>query len=75
MAVQDTESKAPNAPHGTTTSTNPYNDWPNDAGVRQNLPIPFVPSGTNLFLKFETVHEETVPVELKVSGRIPAYAA
>lgn len=30
---------------------------------------------TNLLSQFETVHEETVPVELKVSGRIPAYVA
>lgn len=30
---------------------------------------------TNPLFKFETVHEETDPVELKVSGRIPAYAA
>ncbi|KAF6232108.1 hypothetical protein HO173_009702 [Letharia columbiana] len=56
MAVLDEELKAPNAPHGVTTTAKSYNDWPNDAG-------------------FETFHDETDPVELKVSGRIPAYAA
>ena len=30
---------------------------------------------TDLLSKFETIHEETDPVELKVSGRIPAHAA
>ena len=30
---------------------------------------------TDLLSKFETVHEETEPVELRVSGKIPAYAA
>ena len=55
MAVVD-EIKAPNAPHGVTSTKESYNDWPNDAG-------------------FEAFHEETDPVELKVSGRIPAYAA
>lgn len=56
MAMADEEIKAPNAPHGVTSTTNSYNDWPNDAG-------------------FETFHDETDPVELKVSGKVPAYAA
>ncbi|CAD6578137.1 MAG: hypothetical protein ASARMPRED_008547 [Alectoria sarmentosa] len=56
MAMADEEIKAPNAPHGVTSTTSSFNDWPNDAG-------------------FETFHEETDPVQLKVSGRIPAYAA
>lgn len=56
MTVADEALKAPNAPHGITSTTKHYNDWPNDAG-------------------FETFHDETDPVELKVSGRIPAYAA
>ena len=70
------ELKAPNAPHGVTNTTKSYNDWPNDAGVRrifaypQNLLAELI-----LFFQFEIFHEETDPVELKVSGRIPAYAA
>ena len=38
MTVQNAEPTAPNAPHGTngvTSTSKPYNDWPNDAGVRQ----------------------------------------
>ena len=37
----------------------------------------FYPLGwiINLVSQFETFHEETDPVHLKVSGRIPAYAA
>ena len=34
MAVSDEHLKAPDAPHGVTKTTNSYNDWPNDAGVR-----------------------------------------
>ena len=30
---------------------------------------------TDLRFKFETVHQETDPIELKVTGIIPAYAA
>lgn len=75
MAVQDTETNAPNAPHGITSSAKSYNDWPLDAGVRQIFHPLWLFGSTNLLFKFETVHQETHSVELKVSGRIPAYAA
>lgn len=41
MAIPDGEKKAPNAPHGVTSTTNSYNDWPNDAGVGEVFTNPF----------------------------------
>ena len=37
MAIGDKDFQSPNAPHGVTSHTKAYNDWPNDAGVCQAL--------------------------------------
>lgn len=42
MAIPEGELKAPSAPHGVTSTTKSYNDWPNDGGVSKavaNLPF------------------------------------
>ena len=42
MAVSDEHLKAPDAPHGVTKTTDSYNDWPNDAGVRTVFIFPLL---------------------------------
>ena len=43
MAIQDKNIKAPKPPHGVTSTSKPYNDWPNDAGVGQVFVYSFDP--------------------------------
>ncbi|KAI9766897.1 MAG: hypothetical protein M1840_006194 [Geoglossum simile] len=55
----------------------PYNGWPNDIGVGlfHTYPRSKEILGINLKRQFDVVHEERIPVELRVTGYIPAYAA
>lgn len=50
-----------------------FNDWPNDAGVSSRSTEEWIHAKLNF--QFETFHEEKTPIDLKVTGKIPAYAA
>lgn len=55
----------------------PFNNWPNDAGVRPVLPHKPQICGVadHIMLQFDVIHEEIEPVELQVSGSIPSYVS
>ncbi|OQV06339.1 hypothetical protein CLAIMM_10918 isoform 2 [Cladophialophora immunda] len=50
-----------------------YHDWPNSMGVSVSSHIMDSPNGYRL--QFDVNYEEKTPVELRVQGVIPAYAA
>ena len=48
-----------------------HKDWPNHQGVSPPLPL----TSSQLTAQFNTTYEERSPIELRVSGRIPSWAA
>jgi len=55
------------------TKLEPFNNWPNDFGVSLLSFLPYC--RFRCHLQFDISHEERTPIELVVTGNIPAYAA
>lgn len=50
----------------------PFKDWPSDAGV---YPFSTDVLRVKILAQFETFHAKKAPIDLRVTGKIAAYAA